>query len=198
MHRDKSTYNSLIRQLYINPDDDLPRLALADYLEDHGDTIRAEFIRHQIRQHGKDNFLKDERVVNEGFYNTNYHHIAKRLYGVPLCLHSPSRSRIYTLTIDGRLAICLDSYDDIITVVYIRGFIGSVIWRGQAIDNEIKHFINNNINLEDQIFGTVLRSLYYYQPPIMAEQAVHDLLTDNLMPKIANRAIVNHLLRAPS
>src|SRR5262245_50578595 len=35
-----------------NPEDDTPRLILADWLEDHGDAERAEFIRAQCRLAG--------------------------------------------------------------------------------------------------------------------------------------------------
>lgn len=37
----------LLRAIIANPADDTPRLILADYLEDHGDSDRAEFIRVQ-------------------------------------------------------------------------------------------------------------------------------------------------------
>jgi uncharacterized protein (TIGR02996 family) len=35
-----------------NPDDDTPRLVYADWLQEHGDEARAEFIRVQIEQNG--------------------------------------------------------------------------------------------------------------------------------------------------
>lgn len=38
---------ALLQTCKENPDDDTPRLILADWLEDHGDTARAEFIRVQ-------------------------------------------------------------------------------------------------------------------------------------------------------
>src|SRR5262245_24687727 len=44
------------------PEDDAPRLVLADYLEEHGDTARAEFIRLQCR-HGPS---KEEDLAREG------------------------------------------------------------------------------------------------------------------------------------
>src|SRR5690349_3011304 len=39
---------ALLRAIRDDPDDDLPRLALADWLEEHGDPERAEFIRVQV------------------------------------------------------------------------------------------------------------------------------------------------------
>ncbi len=39
----------LLRAVCENPDDDLPRLILADWLEDHGGGDRAEWIRHALR-----------------------------------------------------------------------------------------------------------------------------------------------------
>jgi uncharacterized protein (TIGR02996 family) len=43
--------NALLRAVFENPDDDAPRLAYADRLEQHGDAARAEFIRlnHRAR-----------------------------------------------------------------------------------------------------------------------------------------------------
>ena len=42
------TERSLLDAVLENPDDDLPRLVYADFLEEHGDATRAEFIRAQI------------------------------------------------------------------------------------------------------------------------------------------------------
>src|SRR5262249_52273565 len=39
----------LIRAIEAEPDDDLPRLVFADWLEEHGDEARARFIRLQCR-----------------------------------------------------------------------------------------------------------------------------------------------------
>jgi len=39
------TERSLLDAVLENPDDDLPRLVYADYLDEHGDPKRAEFIR---------------------------------------------------------------------------------------------------------------------------------------------------------
>src|SRR5581483_842000 len=38
---------AFLRAIIDNPDDDLPRLVYADYLDEHGDPERAEFIRLQ-------------------------------------------------------------------------------------------------------------------------------------------------------
>src|SRR5437588_12608417 len=40
---------AFLADICANPDDDTPRLVYADWLEDHGDSERAEFIRTQIR-----------------------------------------------------------------------------------------------------------------------------------------------------
>jgi uncharacterized protein (TIGR02996 family) len=41
---------ALFAKILANPDDDAPRLAYADWLDKHGDPIRAEFIRVQIEE----------------------------------------------------------------------------------------------------------------------------------------------------
>jgi uncharacterized protein (TIGR02996 family) len=38
---------AFLADIQANPDDDRPRLVFADWLEDHGDPARAEFIRVQ-------------------------------------------------------------------------------------------------------------------------------------------------------
>src|SRR5262245_14682321 len=46
-----SEREAFLRAVYADPDDDAPRLALADWLDEHGDRLdraRAEFIRVQI------------------------------------------------------------------------------------------------------------------------------------------------------
>jgi uncharacterized protein (TIGR02996 family) len=45
--RPDPTQAALYRAILANPDDDLPRLVYADYLDEHGDPARAEFIRLQ-------------------------------------------------------------------------------------------------------------------------------------------------------
>lgn len=44
-----STEAGLLRAIIDDPDDDTPRLIYADWLDDHGDEARAEFIRLQLR-----------------------------------------------------------------------------------------------------------------------------------------------------
>jgi uncharacterized protein (TIGR02996 family) len=43
-----SDADGLLQDILANPDDDAPRLVYADWLEEHGDADRAEFIRAQI------------------------------------------------------------------------------------------------------------------------------------------------------
>jgi uncharacterized protein (TIGR02996 family) len=45
-----SKARSFLEDIIAHPDDDAPRLILADWLEDHGDSVRAEFIRVQIER----------------------------------------------------------------------------------------------------------------------------------------------------
>jgi uncharacterized protein (TIGR02996 family) len=45
----RATKESLLKAIVNNPDDDFPRLVFADWLEEHGDVERAEFIRIQCR-----------------------------------------------------------------------------------------------------------------------------------------------------
>ena len=40
--------DALLRAVCENPDDDTPRLVFADWLQEHGEGDRAEFIRLQI------------------------------------------------------------------------------------------------------------------------------------------------------
>src|SRR5262245_657448 len=45
-----SERDALLRQVIDEPDADAPRLVFADWLEEHGDGDRADFIRAQIRR----------------------------------------------------------------------------------------------------------------------------------------------------
>src|SRR4051794_12165161 len=47
MARDAGTREAFLRDIIEHPDDDAPRLRFADWLQDHGDPARAEFIRVQ-------------------------------------------------------------------------------------------------------------------------------------------------------
>jgi uncharacterized protein (TIGR02996 family) len=44
-----STGDDLLAAIWAAPHDDLPRLTYADWLDDHGDPARAEFIRLQVQ-----------------------------------------------------------------------------------------------------------------------------------------------------
>jgi len=44
-----STEDGLLRAIVTEPDDDTHRLVYADWLDDHGDPVRAEFIRAQVQ-----------------------------------------------------------------------------------------------------------------------------------------------------
>jgi uncharacterized protein (TIGR02996 family) len=59
------TERSLLDAVLENPDDDLPRLVYADFLEEHEDSTRAEFIRAQIsisRETAKNAYDSDEYI----------------------------------------------------------------------------------------------------------------------------------------
>ena len=43
-----SEYDSFLHAIVANPADDTVRLAFADWLDENGDTTRAEFIRLQV------------------------------------------------------------------------------------------------------------------------------------------------------
>jgi len=43
-----SDRDALLRAICENPDDDAPRLIYADWLDEHGDPLQAEFIRIQV------------------------------------------------------------------------------------------------------------------------------------------------------
>src|SRR5436305_500722 len=45
-----TTLSALLREAAESPDDDGPRLVLADWLDDHGQYDRAEFIRSQLER----------------------------------------------------------------------------------------------------------------------------------------------------
>ena len=58
-----SDRDALLAAILAHPDEDTPRLAYADYLDEHGDAPRAEFIRAQIelaQHHGAEPHLLDE------------------------------------------------------------------------------------------------------------------------------------------
>src|SRR3954451_24109254 len=44
-----NTEKALLGEILDRPDDDLPRLVYADWLDEHGDTDRADFIRTQVQ-----------------------------------------------------------------------------------------------------------------------------------------------------
>jgi uncharacterized protein (TIGR02996 family) len=61
-----STEASLLAEIRALPDDDVPRLVYADWLEDQGDSDRAEFIRLQVRlarapEHSPERFELEEQ-----------------------------------------------------------------------------------------------------------------------------------------
>jgi uncharacterized protein (TIGR02996 family) len=56
---------ALFEAILANPDDDLPRLVFADWLEEHGETDRSEFIRVQIERARLDEYDPLRGVLQE-------------------------------------------------------------------------------------------------------------------------------------
>src|SRR5262245_44558022 len=58
---------ALLAAIYDAPDDDAPRMVFADWLDDHGEAARAEFIRLQLRLAalGEDDAGRDALVRRE-------------------------------------------------------------------------------------------------------------------------------------
>jgi uncharacterized protein (TIGR02996 family) len=54
--RIKNTRDALLQDVCEHPDDDAPRLVFADWLDDHGEHRRAEFIRLQVALAGMDEY----------------------------------------------------------------------------------------------------------------------------------------------
>src|SRR5262245_14850623 len=57
---------SLLQGCKDAPDEDVPRLILADWLEEQGETDRAEFVRLSVRLSGGEVPLRDEAVTLAG------------------------------------------------------------------------------------------------------------------------------------
>ncbi len=55
---------SFVAAIAAAPEDDLPRLVFADYLDEHGEPERAEFIRLQIGARHAEGY--DQRQAMEG------------------------------------------------------------------------------------------------------------------------------------
>jgi uncharacterized protein (TIGR02996 family) len=55
--------DALLRAICDAPDDDLPRLVFADWLDEHGDPTRAEFIRLQCHLDASDRFAPGRRTL---------------------------------------------------------------------------------------------------------------------------------------
>jgi len=80
-------YEGLLRDIRANRADDGPRLIMADWLEDNGDAVRAEFIRAQVELYALEESVHD-RVVS---------HLSMRSYETPVtgcgCLPCSLRRR---------------------------------------------------------------------------------------------------------
>jgi uncharacterized protein (TIGR02996 family) len=57
--------DAFMQAILANPDDDAPRLIFADWLEEHGDPFRAEFIRVQCRLAQMDEFDPEREALEE-------------------------------------------------------------------------------------------------------------------------------------
>jgi uncharacterized protein (TIGR02996 family) len=59
----------LLRAVCNDPEDDLPRLVYADWLQENGEECRAEYIRSQVALYRKYEKVPHHRRVKEGYYN---------------------------------------------------------------------------------------------------------------------------------
>jgi uncharacterized protein (TIGR02996 family) len=79
--------DALLAEILANPDDDAPRLVYADWLEDHGETGRAEFIRLQYRfaALNLDDFSPGAQALRDEYHKAGqtHHEILCRQIGVP-------------------------------------------------------------------------------------------------------------------
>ena len=66
-----SDRDALIAAVLANPDEDAPRLIFADYLEENGDPLRAEFIRVPVELARR---RKAERDLPDSFGDELYHY----------------------------------------------------------------------------------------------------------------------------
>src|SRR5262249_13501753 len=58
-----SERDDFLRAICASPDDDTVRLVYADWLEEHGDAVRAEFIRLQCQLGSEDLFAPNRRAL---------------------------------------------------------------------------------------------------------------------------------------
>ncbi len=99
--------DALIRAIIDHPEDDLPRLVFADWLEEHGAALRAEFIRAQIELTQLQ--FDEKRRVDQ----------THRVYSLTQQLESELKAEF---------PIGLRRIDH-----WERGFAASAIWSAQAI-----------------------------------------------------------------
>ena len=76
-------HEPFLRAICENPDDDAPRLIYADWLDENGDSERAEFIRLQIGISGRDDAVEalSGRVRCEELFRKNHHRWIEALPG---------------------------------------------------------------------------------------------------------------------
>jgi uncharacterized protein (TIGR02996 family) len=119
---------ALLAAIAARPDDDTPRLVYADWLDDHGDADRAEFIRLQCRlaQGGPDDPAAAERADE-----LQERHLARLLAGLPKALGLRwDLRRGFPERLAAEVARLMERYDRVAAVPWLRdlsltNFIGS-------------------------------------------------------------------------
>jgi uncharacterized protein (TIGR02996 family) len=118
---DSPEYAAFIARIREQPDDDLPRLVAADWLEEQGEAELAEFVRVQVElallRNRHTNWRRVRELMSEEkrLHHANYH---AHLHTLPIISHPtayPNRIGIYSG----------DGY-----VEFVRGFVGIVRIRG--------------------------------------------------------------------
>lgn len=68
-------HEGLLRKVLEDPADDMPRLVLADWLEEHGEEERAEFIRVQVELETTGPMLPPGTLVKRGGVVSGIHRL---------------------------------------------------------------------------------------------------------------------------
>src|SRR6187549_970508 len=84
---DASTDAAFLRSIIDDPDDDAPRLIYADWLDEQGDSERAEFIRLQIRLFRMSANDPDFKSMHERSYELSQPHNVEWVSRLPQFKH---------------------------------------------------------------------------------------------------------------
>src|SRR5262245_23510597 len=81
--RPMSNETAFLSAILDAPDDDVPRLVFADWLDDNGDSARAEFIRAQVRLERLPEYDPERFELEERSLDLLAEHRAEWLAGLP-------------------------------------------------------------------------------------------------------------------